>query len=242
MPADAILDATRQQAWPAPADGAMLWNAARLGDTPPARWFDPEAYGGLASPVAAGGRQAAWMVAGQGWQGVLRGYRRGGLVARISRESYAWRSEDRTRSFREYRLLAALHAQGLRVPVPLAAGYWRRGWSYRAAILVERVPDVRPLAHALDASPDEVAGAIARMHRAGVWHADLNAFNILLDAQGHAWLIDFDRGKAGGLSNRARAGNLLRLRRSLRKVAGEQGEACWRRLQAAYARAWSATA
>ena len=138
--------------------------------------------------------------------------------------------------------MAALHAQGLRVPMPLAAGYWRRGWSYRAAILVERIPDVRPLALALDASPDEVAGAIARMHRAGVWHADLNAFNILLDAQGHAWLIDFDRGKAGGLSSRARAGNLLRLRRSLRKVAGEQGEACGQGLQAAYARAWSATA
>ncbi|WP_409929326.1 3-deoxy-D-manno-octulosonic acid kinase [Bordetella genomosp. 13] len=235
-------EGTRQQPWPAPDAGAMLWNAARLGAAPPARWFDPDSYGADASPVQAGGRQAAWMVAGQGWQGVLRAYRRGGLVARISHDAYAWRGENATRSFQEYRLLAALHAQGLRVPLPLAAGYWRRGWRYRAAILVERIPDVRPLAHALDASPDEVAGAIARMHRAGVWHADLNAFNILLDAHGHAWLIDFDRGRAGGLSGRARAGNLLRLRRSLRKVAGEPGEAWWQGLQAAYARAWAAGA
>jgi len=217
----------------------MLWNADRLGESLPERWFDAASYGGQASPVAAGGRQAAWLVAGPGWQGVLRGYRRGGLAARLSRDAYFWRGEDATRSFREYRLLAMLRDQGLRVPVPLAAGYWRHGRTYRAVILVERIPDVQPLAQLLDASPDAVGGAIARMHRAGVWHADLNAYNILLDAEGHAWLIDFDRGVAGGLSDRARAGNLSRLRRSLRKVAGEAGEACWRKVQAAYAHAWS---
>ncbi|WP_086079450.1 3-deoxy-D-manno-octulosonic acid kinase [Bordetella genomosp. 13] len=241
MPAEPSSQAkARRQAWPAPATGAMLWNEARLGDALPVRWFDPAAYGQRARPVQAGGRQAAWFVAGQGWEGVLRAYRRGGLVARVSRDAYFWQGEDRTRSFREYRLLAALHDKGLRVPAPLAAGYWRQGVAYRAAILVERIPEVRPLAQALDAPADEVAGAIARMHRAGVWHADLNAYNVLLDADGRAWLIDFDRGTAGGLSDRARAGNLLRLRRSLRKVAGERGEACWQGLHKAYERAWSA--
>src|SRR5690606_17950231 len=124
---------------------------------------------------------------------------------------------------------------GLSVPAPLAAAYWRHGLTYRAAIIVERIPDVRPLAHLLDEPVwDAAAGAIAAMHGAGVWHADLNAFNILLDRQGRAWLIDFDRGTAGGVSARQRRSNLLRLRRSLEKVGGERGRALWDRLDGAY--------
>jgi 3-deoxy-D-manno-octulosonic acid kinase len=36
---------------------------------------------------------------------------------------------------------------------------------------------------------------IARFHRAGVWHADLTAHNILLEVRGVPWLLDFDRGR-----------------------------------------------
>ena len=121
------------------------------------------------------------------------------------------------------------------MPAPLAAGYWRHGLSYRAAILVERIAQVRPLAHVLDEPVwDAAATAIAAMHRLGVWHADLNAYNILLDPRGSAWLIDFDRGRSGGVSAGARRANLLRLRRSLQKVGGEAGLAFWARLDQAY--------
>ncbi|MVW72275.1 MULTISPECIES: 3-deoxy-D-manno-octulosonic acid kinase [unclassified Bordetella] len=208
--------------------------SARVGSASP-DLLDPAHYGDHARPVDAGGRQAAWFVEKDGWHGVLRGYRRGGLVARLSREAYIWQGESRTRSFREYRLLAWMREQGLNVPAPLAAAYWRHGLTYRAAILVERIPDVRPLAHLLDEPVWEAAArAIAAMHRAGVWHADLNAFNILLDAQGLAWLIDFDRGTQGGVSESQRRANLLRLRRSLEKVGGERGLECWERLERSY--------
>ncbi|WP_154584456.1 lipopolysaccharide kinase InaA family protein, partial [Bordetella pertussis] len=114
------------------------------------------------------------------------------------------------------------------------------GLTYRAAILVERIPAARPLASLLDEPAWEaVARAIAAMHRAGVWHADLNAFNILLDPGGLAWLIDFDRGTAGGVSERGRQGNLARLRRSLVKVGGERGQDFWQRLEPAYRAAWA---
>jgi 3-deoxy-D-manno-octulosonic acid kinase len=240
-PADRLLPDIRRQAWPHAPAGAMLWDASRLGEQAGPACLDPRSYDGQAAPVQSGGRQAAWVVSGSGWEGVLRGYRRGGLVGRLNRESYLWEGENRTRPFREFRLLAALREQGLRVPAPLAAAYWRHGLSYRAAILVERIPDVRPLAEALDlASPGEVAAAIVRLHRAGAWHADLNAYNILIDADRRAWLIDFDRGTSGGLGGRHRQGNLLRLRRSLRKVAGEAGEACWQRIAAAYRDLWMA--
>ncbi|MCT4541748.1 3-deoxy-D-manno-octulosonic acid kinase, partial [Pseudomonas aeruginosa] len=124
-------------------------------------------------------------------------------------------------------------------PAPLAAAYWRQGPIYRAAIVVERIPGVRPLAQALSEPLwQPVADAIVRMHRAGVWHADLNAFNILIGNDGRVWLIDFDRGTQGGLSERQRQANLDRLRRSLRKVAGEAGDRFWMRLRDSYWTAW----
>ncbi|WP_424921111.1 3-deoxy-D-manno-octulosonic acid kinase [Achromobacter mucicolens] len=228
----------RRTAWDGPLAGAMLSDARRVADAGP-EIFNPAHYGDRARPVDAGGRQAAWFVEGQGWQGVLRRYRRGGMIARISRDAYLWNGESRTRSFREYRLLAALRAQGLPVPAPLAAAYWRQGPIYRAAIVVERIPGVRPLAQALtEPLWQPVADAIVRMHRAGVWHADLNAFNILIGNDGRVWLIDFDRGTQGALSERQRQANLDRLRRSLRKVAGEAGDRFWMRLRDRYWTAW----
>jgi len=214
----------------------MLFDPQRVG-TPDPRLFDPLSYGADARAVSAGGRQAAWFVRGGFGDAVLRHFRRGGLAARISAASYLWQGEARTRSFAEYRLLRELHERGLPVPAPVAAAYWRRGWSYRAAILVSRLPDVQPLARCLDRPVwGAVARAIAGMHDAGVWHADLNAYNILLDPAGSAWLIDFDRGRAGGVSESERRNNLHRLRRSLRKVGGDAGLQYWDRIEAEYRR------
>jgi len=224
--------------------GAMLYAPERVAEPGPAL-FDPAAYGEAAAPVAEGGRAAAWFVHGQAGAAVLRRYRRGGLMARLGRRSYLWLGEARTRSFAEFRLMHAMWRQGLPVPRPLAAAYWRRGLACDAAILVERIAGARPLASALDGPACQAAAlAIARMHRAGVRHADLNAHNVLLDPAGAAWLIDFDRGRAGPapLGEAARRANLLRLRRSLAKLAGQAGEQAWQRLDEAYRAAWQAGA
>ena len=55
---------------------------------------------------------------------------------------------------------------------------------------------------------------------------------------GQVWLIDFDRGTLGSLSERQRQGNLDRLRRSLVKVAGEEGDRFWMKLRDSYWTAW----
>jgi len=218
-------------------DGAMCYAPDLVADPTPAL-FDPSNPMLAARPVGEGGRQAAWFVSGAFGDAVLRHYRRGGLIARLSRDRYVWTGAGHTRSFAEFALLDRMHRQGLPVPRPVAAAYWRHGLSYRCAILVARLPGVRTLAGVLEAfSPEAVAHAILSMHEAGVWHADLNAFNILIDGAGKAWLIDFDRGRAGPCVAQAqREANLLRLRRSLVKVAGGQGVESWVRIRDEYFR------
>ena len=52
---------------------------------------------------------------------VLRHYRRGGLMARLNEDYYLWAGLERTRAFREWRLLDELSRRGLPVPRPIAA-------------------------------------------------------------------------------------------------------------------------
>lgn len=210
---------------------------ARVVEEPGLWLFDPASPSLAAQPVSEGGRKAAWYVRCGSHDGVLRRYRRGGWVAHVSRDRYIWTGVHQVRSLNEFDVLRSLYEAGLPVPRPLAASYWRSGPTYRAAILVERLHDVRPLATAFDvADSEQVARAIYAMHEQGVWHADLNAYNVLLDAEGRAWLIDFDKASRPALSLERRSANLLRLRRSLAKVAGPAGISWWDELNRNYAK------
>jgi 3-deoxy-D-manno-octulosonic acid kinase len=84
---------------------------------------------------------------------------------------------------------------------------------------------------------------VARFHRAGLDHADFNAHNILFDATGHGWLIDFDRGRIRIPETRWRERNLARLQRSLLKLRGARDEQAVRRdvarLRGAYDATWN---
>lgn len=219
--------AERQQPFrDARGPGAIVFDPARLRQAEPAM-LEPEFWGARAEPVSGqGGRGAAWFVGGDDGDAVLRHYRRGGVMARFSQDTYLWMGESRVRSVAEFRLLGELHAEGLPVPAPLLAGYRRSGLLYRAAILIERIPQVRAFADWLgpqaEQAPWEAVGAtIARFHRAGVEHADLNAHNILVDAAGKVWLIDFDRSRRRPPEAAWRRANLSRLSRSLAKLSGD---------------------
>jgi 3-deoxy-D-manno-octulosonic acid kinase len=187
--------------------------------------FDPEAYGPRARRVEGeGGRGSAWFVEGAFGQGVLRHYRRGGWAARLSRDAYVWQGEEATRSFREFRFTAALRAQGLPVPKPLAAWYRRQGVFYRAALLMQRIPGVRSFGACVavqgsDAPWEGVGRALGRCHAVGARHADGNATNILVDGEAQAWIIDWDRGRIDRDVSAWQEVVFSRLRRSFRKVA-----------------------
>jgi len=203
--------------------GMIVFDPARMAEVS-AAVFDPGSYGDRAQPVqGSGGRGSAWFVEAGFGQGVLRHYRRGGLMARFSRDAYLWRGESSTRSLREFDLLAKLHATGLPVPAPLAACFRRQGVLYRAAILVQRIPDVRSFAQCVGEekadAPWEAAGkTLAGFHRLAAHHADLNAHNILVDGDSKVWIIDWDRGRIEGGAASWQMAVIARLERSLRKI------------------------
>ena len=197
--------------------------------------FDPSYAPSQAQVVSSGGRAAAWFVQLTSVAAVLRHFRRGGLMARLVRERYLWLGLARTRSFAEFDLLRLMWQAGLPVPRPLGAAVWRERFTYRAALLTLRIDQARPLA--LCGEPTvwfEAGRVIAKMHQFDVWHADLNVFNLLVDAQDKVWIIDLDRGYRKALTAAQRAENLSRLLRSVKKVVPEFESSCWQRFKEGY--------
>ncbi len=227
--------------------GSILFDRTQLRQADP-RWFDPGAWGPRAVPVSGSGRGGAWFIDDtSNGPTVLRHYLRGGLVAPLNRDRHLWRGANRARSFVEFRLLRELLRRGLPVPQPIAASYVRDGLTYTAAILMQRLVGVRSLADLAAADPATVPWAetgrlVARFHREGLDHADLNAHNILYDDAGKGWLIDLDRGRMHIPETAWRERNLARLQRSLLKLRGARDEADVRadfaRLRAGYDAQW----
>lgn len=178
-----------------------------------------------AAPGYSGGRGATLFISHQGQDGVLRHYHRGGTVGRLLDDQFLWLGEDRTRSFREWRLLAALAELDLPAPRPLGACYRRTGLTYTADLITVRIPGVEPLSSRLAraGAPAEVwarvGECIGRFHRAQVWHADLTAHNLQINGGDQIFLLDFDRGRFRGPGGRWRQSNLDRLHRSLTKIS-----------------------
>ena len=130
------------------------------------------------------------------------------------------------------------------VPRPVAAAYVREGLFYTCDLITRRLPDTRTLTTLLGRGEmkeglwREVGRVTRQFHAHGVYHPDLNAHNILIDADSHAYLIDFDRARRRK-PGRWQSGNLSRLKRSLLKVCPESDlgslAAGWRAIEAGYA-------
>ncbi|HET6806307.1 MAG TPA: 3-deoxy-D-manno-octulosonic acid kinase [Frateuria sp.] len=203
--------------------GAVLSDASLVGAVG-SDWFDPGYWRNRgALETQGGGRGGVAMIGTPDGACVLRHYHRGGLIARFNRDHYLWTGAARTRSFAEFRLLAHIAALKLPAPQPVAARYRRRGLSYTADLITRRIDDARTLAQCLsdgrlDADLARETGAlVARFHREGIWHADLNAHNVLVTPEA-LYLIDFDRGALRSPAEAWRLANLARLRRSLVKL------------------------
>ncbi len=210
----------------------------------PADFFKPQTFAGVAEVHGqAMGRGEALFFSHAGQNLVLRHFRRGGFVRHFVADRYPGIRAVASRSFSEWRLLAEMYHQGLPVPRPVAASFCPGGLFYRADLVTRQVEDVRPLSAMLQDPPlatlwTALGATLRRFHDAQVFHADLNAHNILLDRQEQATLIDFDRGtiKTG---QGWKPANLKRLLRSLQKLTAgtPSAEATligWQQLLAGY--------
>ncbi|WP_044407679.1 lipid IV(A) 3-deoxy-D-manno-octulosonic acid transferase [Thiomicrospira microaerophila] len=191
------------------------------------------------------GRNQVWFIEHNQQKMVLRHYYRGGFIGKGLKDQFFGSSAISSRAFQEFRLLNWMRTQGLPVPRACGARYQASGLFYRADILIELIPHSQDLFTHLCQQPlaietwQAVGRTIARFHQAGIYHADLNCHNILLDSLSTIWLIDFDkceRRPPGQWQN----ANLARLERSLHKEQAANptfyfSTENWRWLRDAYA-------
>lgn len=208
--------------------GGILYDALCVADTS-AALFDENAWqqrGSLRRQP--GGRGSVAFIEDSGHSWVLRHYLRGGWIAKLVRDRYVWTGAERTRSFREWRLLDQMTSWGLPVPAPIAARYQRSFLTYRADLITSRLPDTQTLSALIGVGTTlqlwkALGRTIARFHRRGVQHADLNAHNVMIDSAQRIYLLDFDRGRIRARGSWEDA-VLARLRRSLDKLARQDSQ------------------
>ncbi len=219
---------------------------ADLDENPELLGFDAKYWAARSAIVGfAEGRGTTFFVQFGGVDYVLRHYRRGGFIARYSEDRYIWTGLKQTRAWREWHLLVWMREKGLPVPQPVAVRIKHAWLTYTADIMTRRIPQTTTLAeelsrHALTEGYWVALGnMLRRFHQQGVYHADLNANNVLLDAGGRFYLIDFDRGRLRKADPQWQLANLARLRRSLDKLKSLQrnyyfAESDWQKLLQGY--------
>ncbi len=228
------------------AGGAILYDRSIISEISEdrfnaANWLHSEPVQGR---LGSQGRGNTMFVGNVPRQFVLRHYIRGGLIGKLISDSYLWTGADNSRPFREWRILAKMAENGLRVPRPAAARYCRVGPIYTADLITVRVPEVRALSSWIHDLPGgeqfwrDLGEAIHQFHSHGVFHADMNAHNLQIDCSGKLWMLDFDRGRLlppGPWQQKT----LSRLHRSLQKIKSldpmiHYGQQNWEQLLEAY--------
>ena len=154
---------------------------------------------------------------------VLKHYYRGGLIASIVKDKYLGFDIEKTRAFKEFRLLEKMQKLGLPVPAVIAARVEKGPFYFRADLITKEIEGARTLSDTLTNRPldavlwKKIGHCIKAFHLHNIYHADLNARNILLSEPGDVYLIDFDNSGFRLDSESWKMMNLARLKRSLLK-------------------------
>jgi 3-deoxy-D-manno-octulosonic acid kinase len=188
-----------------------------------------------------GGRGSVRRMELEGKEYLLKRERRGGLLGNLLPDGFFRRAP----FLEEWELSLILSREALTPPI-LARWFIRRGPLFRVYSLVEPLPRAASLVSLWRAgglTPEILKGAgacVGSLHRRGVRHGDLNAGN-LLELPGRGVVaIDWRRSRIEDpLSPGTRKDNLLRLARSLHKVAYAHSlpwpERSWESLAQGYA-------
>ena len=188
------------------------------------QWFEPEFWREQDKILGESrGRNVTWFVGEKEEPMVLRHYYRGGLIGKLVNDQYWFNGIKNTRAYKEYELLIELEKRELPACRVIAAQVKKFGLIYRADLLMKMIDGGQDLVARLtkqeldDAVWREIGKTIAIFHSQHVYHADLNAHNILINKENKAWLIDFDRGEIKANQGQWCQDNLDRLLRSFNK-------------------------
>jgi len=171
----------------------------------------------------------------------VRHFRRGGMMEPLLEDRYLT-GMDAPRPLAELCASAQVRARGLPTPAVVAGAVYPAGVFYRGDLVTELIPggtDLRELLFAggdprAEAALEETGRLVRRMERAGVYHPDLNAANLLVTAVAAGanveasdltvHLLDLDRCQTRDGGAPAPRGPMReRLERSLRKLGAASG-------------------
>lgn len=177
---------------------------------------------------------------------VLRHYYRGGLIAKLLKNTFLYDSLQQTRCFEELFILNLLRQHRLNVPNPIAALINRKTLTYSASIITEAIPETEELHSWLTRKPlpkelwQKIGIEIKKMHNLQVCHKDLNVKNVLIKQSSQVFLLDFDKcfKKSGNFWKKS---NIARFKRSIEKQRGRHikyhvSEGDWQHFMQAYER------
>ena len=129
---------------------------------------------------------------------VIKHYRRGGLIRYFIKHRYL--KFGKTRAQREFELLDIVGNLGINIPQPIA--YAHRGrLIYRAWLVTREIHQPSSLAclslqdeKKTKAAMASVIEQIVSLIQNDILHVDLHPGNVLVDATGKVYLLDFDKG------------------------------------------------
>lgn len=132
---------------------------------------------------------------------VIKAYFRGGVLRHINKRTYLGLGKARSKA--EFEMLQHVRVLGINAPEPVAYAV-KGSLLYHAWLITRQIPEARPLSELCLTQPSEaekilpsVAEQVGILVSAGIYHVDLHPGNVLADARGNAYLIDFDRAKTG---------------------------------------------
>ena len=129
---------------------------------------------------------------------VIKHYRRGGLMRYFIKHRYL--KFGKTRAQREFELLVIVGTFGINVPQPIA--YAHRGrLFYRAWLVTREIHQPLSLAclslqdkEKTSTAMESVIEQISSLIQNDILHVDLHPGNVVVDAAGKVYLLDFDKG------------------------------------------------
>lgn len=204
---------------------------ARLNLTPRLEWFNIDYWEARDAVVGtAKGRGTTYFVKHHNHTLVLRRYLRGGLARYFSKSQFMFTGIQNTRPYKELALMELIQNEGLPTPVGVAGCVEKHGLFCSASLLSLSLPQSTSLHDLLCFSQvsaslwRQLGSVIHRFHKSGIYHADLNAHNVLKDAYDQFWIIDFDKCDKRVPNAHWQQKNLDRLLRSLNKEKSVQPE------------------